>query len=177
SDRSARGYDRETLTKSLLACADALGFDRFGVVGQSFGGFWSLSLAFAAPERISRMVLVNSAGGPMTEEEIEERRARMAAQPAQTDEDRETVVENTIRTIFKDPSRVPASYRGDLHWQMRVADPAMAGRFGTLFEGMARERFDQIQIPTLVVFGEADAMIPIERGRRLAAAIPSARFV
>jgi pimeloyl-ACP methyl ester carboxylesterase len=113
----------------------------------------------------------------MTEEEIEARRARMAVAPAQTDEDREAVVENTIRTIFKDPSRVPASYRDDLRWQMRVADPAMAGQFGTLFEGMARERFDQIRIPTLVVFGEADAMIPIERGCRLAAAIPGAQFV
>src|SRR5579859_4917410 len=40
SDRSAQGYGRQTLTESLFACADALGFRRFAVVGQSFGSFW-----------------------------------------------------------------------------------------------------------------------------------------
>ena len=180
SDRSARGYDRATLTNSLLACADALGFDRFGVVGQSFGGFWALCLAFAAPQRISRMVLVNSAGGPMTDAELAERRARMAARRqaagATSEAEREAAIERTMTTIFADPHRVPASFRDDLRWQMEHADPAQVGIVDGEHERLAHEPYDRLTIPTLVVWGEADAMIPGDRGRRLAAAIPGARY-
>ncbi len=181
SDRSNRGYDRTTLTNSLLALADALGLERFGVVGQSFGGFWSLSLAFAAPERISRMVLVNSAGGPQTAEELAERRARMAARrqaaSPRSEAEREAAIERTMTTIFADPRRVPSSFRDDLRWQMEHADPAQAGAVDDEHERLAQERYDLLTIPTLVVWGEADAMIVGDRGRRLAAAIAGARYV
>jgi pimeloyl-ACP methyl ester carboxylesterase len=70
SDRSRLGYNRGTLTDSLFACADALGLDRF-VVGQSFGGFfWGMSMAFAHPDRLTGLVIVNGASGPMTDEEL-----------------------------------------------------------------------------------------------------------
>ena len=181
SDWSSRGYDRATLTNSLLALADALGLDRFGVVGQSFGGFWSLSLAFAAPQRISRMVLVNAAGGPLTDDELADRRTRMAARrqaaAPRTEAEREAAIERTITTIFADSRRVPASYRDDLRWQMEHADPAQAGVVDHEHERLARERYDLLTTPTLVVWGEADAMIVGDRGHRLAAAIPGARYV
>ena len=181
SDRSARGYDRETVTRSLLACADGLGFDRFGVVGQSFGGFWALSMAFAAPDRIGRIVLVNSAGGPMTDEEREAWRARrasmrQAASATDTPESRREAADRTIATIFADPRRVPPTFRDDLLWQMERADPGQLQATGDGFERMSRERYDRITCPTLVVWGEADSMIPTERGRRLAAAIAGARY-
>ncbi len=38
-------------------------------------------------------------------------------------------------------------------------------------------RYNEISVPTLVVWGTADEWIPIERGRQLAAAIPSSEFV
>jgi len=181
SDRSARGYDRDTVTRSLLACADALGMEKFGVVGQSFGGFWALSMAFAAPARVSRLVLVNSAGGPMTDDEREAWRARtdarrQATTAADTLESRGEAADRTIATIFADPRRVPPTFRDDLLWQMERADPGQLGALGDGFEGMGRERYDRISCPTLVVWGEADSMIPLDRGRRLAAAIPGARY-
>lgn len=182
SDRSLQGYDRATLTKSLLALADALGFDRFGVVGQSFGGFWSLSLAFAAPERISRMVLVNSAGGPLTEDQIAARRQRQAEiRRTQTAEDasdaaREAAVERTIKMIFADPSKIPPTYRDDLRWQMERADAGQMGAVGEEFERMGKERYDVLKVPTLVVWGDADSMIPLANAHQLVAAIPGARY-
>lgn len=181
SDRSTRGYGREPLTNSLFALADALGFDRFGVVGQSFGGFWALSMAFAHHERISRLVLVDSAAGPLTDEEIAEQenrwRARSQALRMPPEDGQEAAIDRTMATIFADPTRVPASFREDLRWQMEHADPAQAGGVDADRAAMARERYGQLAIPTLVVWGEADSMSPTERGRRLARAIPGARYV
>lgn len=178
SDRSPR-YDRETITNSFFALADALGWDRFSVVGQSYGGFWSLSMAFAHPTRISRMVLVNSAGGPMSEGEIAKLQARRAARPSPpaTAAEREAALDRTINTIFADTSRIPATFRDDLRWQSERADPAQLQHTGEHFAQLARERYNTIRIPTLVVWGEADALIPTERGKRLAEAIPGAQYV
>jgi pimeloyl-ACP methyl ester carboxylesterase len=177
SDRSAGGYGRDHLTASLLALADALGFDRFGVVGQSYGGFWALSLAFAAPERVSGLVLVNAAGGPASEQELAERRARSGADPAAPAPSAEEMVERTVGWIFADAARVPAGFRDDLRWQVERAAPGQreAGRDG--IERMARERYDRIACPTLVVWGEVDPLLPPEMGQRLAHAIPGARYV
>lgn len=176
SDRSAGGYDRATLTASLLACADALGLERFGVVGQSFGGFWALSLAFAAPERISRLVLVNASGGPLTDAQLAARRARRGAMTVPAPAEREAVIEQTMTRIFADPSRVPATFRDDLRWQMERTDPAQVGAVDDEYERLARAPYQQLTIPTLVVWGEADTMISVEHAHQLVAAIPGARY-
>jgi pimeloyl-ACP methyl ester carboxylesterase len=181
SDRSQQGYDRRTLTASLFACADALGLDRFGVVGQSMGGFWGLSMAFAHPERISGLVLVNSAGGPMTDAELvtrETRTARRRAEPSTpTAAEREAAIERTMQEIFADSTRVPSSFRDDLRWQGERAAPGQFAAIASDWADLAREPYERLNIATLVVWGEADIMIAAEHGRRLAAAIPGARYV
>jgi pimeloyl-ACP methyl ester carboxylesterase len=177
SDRSAQGYGRQTLTESLFACADALGFDRFAVVGQSFGGFWALSMAFARPDRLTGIVVVNGAGGPMTDEEMLEWQARRAAARQNVGADPEAAIERTLNEIFADRSRVPASFADDLRWQTAHAAPGQFEAVADEFVHLGRERYDQLNMPVLVVWGEADSMIPVQRGRRLAEAIPGARFV
>jgi pimeloyl-ACP methyl ester carboxylesterase len=183
SDHSRLGYDRTTLTNSLLACADELGLTRFGVVGQSFGGLWALSLAFTAPQRVSRLILVDSAVGPRTEDELAERQAHPPSfqllKPwyQMSAEEREANLDNVFARIFADPSRVDPTFREDLRWQNDRMDRNQPRLGGELFEGIARQRYDSIRCRTLIVWGEADSMDPVRYGHRLAAAIPHARFV
>lgn len=182
SDRSRLGYDRATLTSSLFACADALGLDRFGVVGQSFGGFWGLSMAFTNPARLIGLVTVDSAGGPMTDDELAEWHARRAARrqarpTAQDAAEQDAAIEQTMHEIFADPTRVPPSFREDLRWQMQRAAPDQIAAVADDWEWVARQPYDRLNLPVLVVWGEADTMIPAERGRRLASVIANARYV
>ncbi len=174
SDRSSRGYDRQTLTDSLFAVADVLGWDRFAVVGQSFGGFWGLSMAFSRPERLTGLVIVDGAAGPIDEQEVaewEQRRAALRRQPT----DVEQYIDVTMRQIFADPSRVPADFRDVLRFQFEHGAPgqfeAVADEFRTVTP------YGALRVPTLVVWGEEDSMISAARGRRLAEAIPGARYV
>ena len=174
SDRSSRGYDRQTLTDSLFALADALGWERFAVIGQSFGAFWGLSMAFARPERLTGLVVVDGSGGPMDEHEIGEWEARRASwQQLPTGVD--AYVEDTMRRIFADPDRVPSSFRDDLRFQFEHAAPGQTEAVADRFRQVAPYR--TLRVPTLVVWGEADSMVPVERGRRLAEVIPGARYV
>jgi 3-oxoadipate enol-lactonase len=179
SERSARGYDRATITDGLFALTDALGWERFAVVGQSFGGFWALSMAFARPERLTGLVVVNGAAGPMSDAEQSRWDARMAArrQAAPADPTSPTAIDAVMNEIFADLSRVPASFREDLRFQAEHADVGQLGVLATESRTIASAPYASLRMPTLVIWGEADAMIPVERGRRLAEAIPGARFV
>jgi len=57
-------YSLDTWRAHLLGCADALGLDRFSIVGNSFGGALALSMAAHQPERVDRLVLMGAAGVP-----------------------------------------------------------------------------------------------------------------
>jgi pimeloyl-ACP methyl ester carboxylesterase len=52
-------YGLTTTREDLVAWADEVGLERFGLVGHSWGGKVSLDLAAAVPERIRRLALVD----------------------------------------------------------------------------------------------------------------------
>ena len=55
-------YDLDTWMRHALDFLDALGLEKVGVVGNSFGGALALHLATRRPERFTRLVLMGAAG-------------------------------------------------------------------------------------------------------------------
>ncbi len=55
-------YGMATWTGQLLGLADALGLERFSLVGNSFGGGLAIAFAAAHPDRVDRLVLMGSVG-------------------------------------------------------------------------------------------------------------------
>ena len=72
-----------------------------------------------------------------------------------------TVAEATIRRLIK--QQTPVAIRGAIHRMMHRPDssPLLA----------------QVSVPTLVITGAEDEMIPVEESRRIAAAIGGAKLV
>lgn len=60
STPAAPAYQR--VVADALELADALGFDRFGVIGMSVGGTFALACAALAPDRVTRAALVATPG-------------------------------------------------------------------------------------------------------------------
>ncbi len=62
-------YSLAAWREHLLGLVDALGVERFSVVGNSFGGGLAISMAVHAPERIEKLVLMGACGVsfPITE--------------------------------------------------------------------------------------------------------------
>jgi pimeloyl-ACP methyl ester carboxylesterase len=64
SDRPAGGYDTGTLARDVIALMDALGHERFAVVGHDTGFAISYALAADHPDRIDRVALAEIPGSP-----------------------------------------------------------------------------------------------------------------
>ena len=66
SDKPDTGYDPATLANDLIGLMDALGHDRFAVVGHDTGFMIGYALAADHPERVERAVLAEIPGAPGT---------------------------------------------------------------------------------------------------------------
>jgi pimeloyl-ACP methyl ester carboxylesterase len=64
SDKPEDGYDAGTLAGDLVGLMDALGHDRFAVVGHDTGYFISYALAADHPDRVDRVALAEVPGPP-----------------------------------------------------------------------------------------------------------------
>ena len=62
SQTYVNGSMRQFTAGYLLSLMDCLGIERASFVGLSLGGYASLSVALAAPERVDKLCLINSAG-------------------------------------------------------------------------------------------------------------------
>lgn len=172
--------------RDLLA---ALGHDRVTVVGHSLGGGIAMQFAYMFPERVERLALID-AGGLGPEVSIALRAATLPGSEIVLPIITSSWVRRAGRAIDKQLSRtwrgVPEGTRAALEGFGSLADPETRSAFIHTARSVmdvrgqridARDRLYLAQdVPLLVVWGEKDAIIPVEHGRALAAAVPHARL-
>jgi proline iminopeptidase len=202
--RSAAGVRAEDITmRSEVADLEAVrahyGFGSVTLLGHSWGGLIAMEYAIRHPERVSRLILANTA--PASNDDylamrraITERRpaddaARMkalAAGDAYARGDLATLAE-IYRLYFRIGVRRPEDLDRLMANLLPHATPegvllARAIQSSLYEDTWLREGYDlfpalgRLAVPTLVVHGDHD-LIPAECARRIAAAIPGARFV
>lgn len=63
SETTPRGYRKASLAGDVLAVLDTMGVDRFRLAGHDWGGFVAFLLGLGHPERVERLVLINTGHG------------------------------------------------------------------------------------------------------------------
>lgn len=159
------------LASGILAAAPP----RFALAGLSMGGYVALEIMRQAPERVSRLALLDTSARPDLPEQTENRRRLVALA------DRKGV-ETPAREMF--PKLVAPARAGDEGLSAIVLD--MARAIGA--EGFARQqaaiatRIDSrpalaaIACPTLVLVGSDDQLTPPAVAEEMARGIPGARL-
>jgi pimeloyl-ACP methyl ester carboxylesterase len=150
------------------------------VVALSMGGYVSLTLALARPELVRSLVLVGTgAGGPERVPRPDHvREAFAAAQGLPLEEYGRATMPYTFAAGW--PERNPERFEEILRARLehptphRTIDAHMAACYRYYDEGCPVER---IGVPTLVVHGDEDLIVPVDNGRMLAARLPNARYV
>ena len=173
SDPAGDALTLEQQTDDLLAATDAVGFERPAFVGASASsGRLAVFAAATHPERVSALVLIGSS----------------VTGSRHWDPDREVAFEQLIASAWG-TGRYAVMYVPSLaddarflrwlgRFERNALSPGMARRLLHLSMGMdLRDLLGSVRAPTLVLHRRDDTLVPIERGRDLAAGITGARLV
>jgi 3-oxoadipate enol-lactonase len=160
--------------------ADVLNGRQAHVVGLSMGGYVALTLALAQPELVRSLVLVGTgAGGPDRVPRPQDvRDAYAAAIGLPFDEYGRTTMPLTFSPGWteQNPERFEEILAARLEHPTpeETLDAHLRACYGFYGRGCEVERID---VPTLVIHGDADVIVPVENGRMLASRLPNARYV
>lgn len=170
-------YTVDDMADDGFAVLDAVGTDVAHIAGWSMGGMIVQAMAIKEPARILSMTSVMSAPGPMLGERDPDVMAAFTAPPATT---RDEAAERHLTGLRAwgspacfDVDRITA----DAHAAYdRCWDPEGRARQAmAVISSPSREAaLGSLGVPTLVIHGDADRLVPLEAGRATAAVIPGA---
>ena len=181
SDRNVDDFSLEAWISDLKAVVDAIGLQRFPLIGLCQGGVVAVAFAGRYPERISRLILYDSYLSGAYAEGADQRVQKQADTLSEMIELGWGQEAGAFREVFAN-LLMPDATKEQLRWigelQRRSTSATNAKKLWDAFNTFdIRAETGKLRVPTLVFHVRGDAMVPFEAGRRLAAAIPNARFV
>lgn len=164
-------YTMDDYASDIAGLMDQLNIQKAAIAGHSMGGYVALAFARLYPEHVSGLALVSSQA-PADPPERKEGRYKSAADVAQNGIN--SIVETMTPKFTADPllqvrtreimeKQPPAAYIGALK--------AMAERTDST------PLLSAFAFPVVIVHGDADALIPIDRAREVRDAIPGSLYI
>ncbi len=175
-------YRIERYVETVVALLDHLGVRRAVLAGNSFGGQVAWQTALAHPQRVERLILIDAAGYPLAPEEVPIG-FRIARTPWLGPLMRVVLprgfIESSVRNVYGDPSRVtPELVDRYFELTLRTGNrEALRQRFAQAQAGPGAERIRELQLPTLILWGGRDRLIPPADGERFARDIAGSELV
>lgn len=175
-------YTLDDLADDAMALLDALGIEAAHIVGASMGGFIAQLIAINHPHRVLSLTSIMS--GPGGKDAISpkpEGAAILMVAPPSTREERiqqGVAIRRTLRgsaDAFDEAFERARSARAI----DRAYNPLGTGRqlVAILAAESRVERLHKVAVPTLVIHGGDDVLVPVENGRIVAGAVPNARLI
>jgi pimeloyl-ACP methyl ester carboxylesterase len=178
-------YSTDAYVTFLRAVMDSLDVQRFVLAGNSLGGQIAWAAAAAMPHRVERLILVDAGGYPpesLTTPPSLPLGFRIARTPGLRLLMQYTlprgIVESSLRNVYGDGSKVTPELV-DLYFDMALRAgnrQALARRIEQGYTGNVALLKD-IKIPTLVLWGGKDRLLPLEAAQRFERDIPGAKLV
>lgn len=150
--------------------------ERFALAGLSMGGYVALEVMRQAPERVERLALLDTSARPDTPEASQDRKGLIAlAEAGRLDE----VFEKLWPRLVSPNRRGDTSLKNTLAAMLRETGPEAFVRQQRAIMGRpdSRPTLPGIEIPTLVLVGEADLITPPDIAREIAERIEWASLV
>ena len=175
-------YTIDDMADDTAGLLDALRVESAHVVGASMGGMIAQTLAIRHPRRVRSLVsMMSSTGNPELPPARPEAMALLMRPPAP---DRETAIANGVaaRKLLAGPTH-PFDEERARESTARAYDrsfyPAGSSRqtAAIIAHGSRVEKLRRLDVPTLVIHGDADPLVPVEAGHDTARCVPGAELM
>ncbi len=175
-------YELDDLAADAVGLLDSLSIPAAHVVGASMGGFIAQLVVLNHPDRVRSLTSIMS--GPGGTDEVAPKPAGaaiLAVPPPPTREERIEQAMTIHRTLAGAGDQLEESVERARAERAidRAYYPVGTGRqlVSILAAESRLERLEHVRVPTLVIHGIDDVLVPVENGRLVAAAVPGARLI
>jgi pimeloyl-ACP methyl ester carboxylesterase len=175
-------YTIENYARVVIAVLDKLKVEKVILGGNSLGGYVAWATALIYPNRVERLVLIDSSGYPFKAQSIPIgfkiakipvlNRLMQFVLPR-------GIVESGIKNVYGNPSLV-TSELVDRYFDLTTRTgnrQALVERFRQTRPGLLANRIPQLKLPTLILWGSKDRLIPPENGDRFHKEIIGSKLV
>jgi len=181
SDKPVGPYTAQMLAADTVGLLDALGIEQAAIMGHSMGGFIAQAMALDYPEKVSELILCSTNFGGPNHVPIT---AEAMAVLSDVTSDPLTRFTNGLK-VSTAPGWSDAHPKVVKEWvEWRVANPVepvpyqaqMAVGLALTAEAAAFEnKLPKISVPTLILFGAHDKVVPPENAELLRKQIPGSQ--
>ena len=174
-------FGLEDLVADLEALRARLGIETAHVAGHSLGGAVAWTFAATRPDRVSQLVLVDSAGYPRDSEADAPLMARLARTPLLGDVGIYFKPESQVRRALADAYADPAQATPERVRRAAELQRFPGNREATLQRARTQEPLDptplkRMDVPTLIIWGGKDRWVPAADALRFQADIKGAQL-
>ena len=176
-------YSAAASARIVAAVADRLGIGRFVLGGNSMGGGIAARFAVLHPERLNGLILVDSGGQPYPGARDMPLAFRVAGTPVL----RDIVAGATPRWLIANGVRAAVSNQAvmtpaaiDRYWELLRYPGNRAAtleRFSQGYGTVAPAELQRLAVPTLILWGREDHIIPVASAGYFAKHLPHSRTV
>ncbi|WP_439567423.1 alpha/beta fold hydrolase [Sphingopyxis sp.] len=172
-------YGIADMASDVLAVMDAEAIDRAHFIGRSIGGLIAQQLAVRHPDRVVSLSLIMAMSRSMADvipdAALDRLMAENIADEAAYVERQIGVAQANAMAQDFDAERISAEAR--IAWRHGIHRGGTARHFAaSLAAPDLRAALDAVRVPTLILHGRHDKVIPLARAAETAAAIPGATF-
>jgi proline iminopeptidase len=177
-------YTLEDMAGDAIGLMDRLGIERAHIVGASMGGMIAQVLAAKFPQRVLSLTsIMSTSGNRKVSKPTKPARKVLLSRPTNP-KDPESVIEYMVNMFGVIGSPGYPSSKEELrsrigHSVRRAYEPAGTARqlLAIIASGDRRKLLHTIAVPTLVIHGADDPLVPIAAGRDTAQNIPGASLL
>jgi pimeloyl-ACP methyl ester carboxylesterase len=177
SSRAEGSYEISDMAQDALALADALGLERFHVLGVSMGGAIAQEMALAAPERLATLTLAVTYGGSGRAGRVLAASWSAEALRATREEQVDKLLYLTLsERMFEDEQMVEYMRTLSLQNPHPQEPEAFIRQLDASSRHETRDRLPGIDLPVHVIGAEHDILVPVWKSREVAELIPGSRL-
>jgi pimeloyl-ACP methyl ester carboxylesterase len=175
-------YSIERYAEVAIAVLDALKIDKSVLAGNSLGGYIAWATAVFHPDRVSKLVLVDASGYPYDPESVP-LAFKLSQNPLASRLLKnvlpKSMVEKSVKNVYGNPDLVTDELV-NRYYELSLREgnrSALKARFEQTLPGALMDKIGTINVPTLLIWGRKDKLIPLKFGKRFKQEIVNSQLI